>query len=79
MKIYIVFDIVKRCLSVICKTYSHCKLRNNGIGNKIALNEGKSAIFYFSIWRVFGSFSNRITRKVVMENLNCYFYHVENI
>ena len=29
----VVFDIVKRCLSVICKTYSHCMLRNNGIGN----------------------------------------------
>ena len=29
----------------------------------------KSAIFYFSIWRVFGSFSNQITRKVVTENL----------
>ena len=39
----------------------------------------KSAISFFSIWRDFGSFSNKITRKVVMENLTCYFYHVENI
>ena len=39
----------------------------------------KSAIFYFSIWRVFDSFSNQVTQKVVTENLNCYFYHVENI
>ena len=29
----------------------------------------KSAISFFSIWRVFGSFSNKITRKVVTENL----------
>ena len=39
----------------------------------------KSAIFYFSVWSVFGSFSNQITQKVVTENKNCYFYHVENI
>ena len=30
----------------------------------------KLAISYFSVWRVFGSFSNQITRKVVTENLN---------
>ena len=33
----------------------------------------KSAISFFSIWRVCGSFSNKIIRKVVTENLNCYF------
>ena len=35
----------------------------------------KSVIFYFLICRVFGSFSNQITWKVVTENLHYYFYH----
>ena len=37
--------------------------------------------FFLLLFNLEGSwqFSNQITRKVVTENLNCYFYYVENI
>ena len=51
----------------------------------IALSEGKVTVFtksaIFLLFNLEGvwQFSNQITHKVVTENLNCYFYHVENV
>ena len=43
--VYRIWHCMKMCLSVICKTYSHCKLRNNGIANNNSIKWRKMSLF----------------------------------
>ena len=84
MKTYMHLTLYKDVDKVFVKhTFVRSSVLSKGIGNKSTIKWWKMLIFtsppisHCSTWRLFCIFSNQITRKVIMENRNSYFYHVE--